>query len=147
MNEEEASRGLEMEAAKESLKEGGGAASDYFFDAAYRKGYFKALLDARNFWESREAAVKAWRLTSYKGVLLILNKLLEERDELREKGWMMEMRVSRGDFERFKVRDVGRERMEKRKREAEAGGACPPQKKEGLKYADYLEDIKREIER
>ena len=52
----------------------------------YTGGYLKALLDVRNFFERHSIALRYSRLYNQKGVMQVLNALIENRDELRVTG-------------------------------------------------------------
>lgn len=58
--------------------------SNYFIDKVYHDGYFKALLDVKNWYENHSEIIKYYKLSNYNGILLILNKLIEKRNELME---------------------------------------------------------------
>jgi hypothetical protein len=60
--------------------------NNYFLDAAYHKGYFKALLDVNNFFEKYAEPIKDFRLNNSKGARQILKALLDGRDALMEYG-------------------------------------------------------------
>ena len=52
----------------------------------YTGGYLKALLDVRSFFEEHSGVLKLNRLYNQKGVMQVLNALIENRDELRATG-------------------------------------------------------------
>nr|DAH18447.1 MAG TPA: hypothetical protein [Caudoviricetes sp.] len=52
----------------------------------YNGGYFKALFDVRTFFESHSQSLKFSRLYNQKGVMQVLDALIENREELRETG-------------------------------------------------------------
>lgn len=52
----------------------------------YTGGYLKALLDVKSFFETHSIALKYNRLYNQKGVMQVLNALIENRDELRTTG-------------------------------------------------------------
>ena len=52
----------------------------------YNKGYTKALLDVKNFFEYHSDSIKYNKLYKYNGIMAILSALLEYRDELRDMG-------------------------------------------------------------
>lgn len=52
----------------------------------YTGGYLKALLDVRSFFEGHSETLKFNRLYNQKGVMQLLDALIENRDELRTTG-------------------------------------------------------------
>jgi hypothetical protein len=59
---------------------------DYYTDVVYRKGYFKAVVDIRNFLDRYEGTIKMFRLGNSKGLKMLSKALLDGRDVLRERG-------------------------------------------------------------
>jgi hypothetical protein len=86
--------------------------SDSCFNSTYRQGYFKALLDVKNWWENHSESIKYLRLGSYKGALLILEKLLEVREDLMLLGMDAEIgSLSHKDMEKIRgKKPVGKRR-------------------------------------
>lgn len=52
----------------------------------YTGGYLKALLDVRSFFEGHSETLKLNRLYNQKGVMQLLDALIDNRDELRTTG-------------------------------------------------------------
>ena len=52
--------------------------------AGYTQGYTKALLDVKAYFETHSEAIKHNKLWNAKGVIKILDALIENREEMRE---------------------------------------------------------------
>lgn len=52
----------------------------------YNRGYTKALLDVKNFFEEHSEAMKYNKLYSHKGISAVLSALIQNHEELRETG-------------------------------------------------------------
>ena len=60
----------------------------------YRGGYLKALLDVKSFFENHSECLKFNRLFNQKGVMKVLNALIENREELLETGDVANLRYN-----------------------------------------------------
>lgn len=60
----------------------------------YNGGYFKALLDVKSFFENHSQSLKFSRLFNQKGVMKVLDVLIENREELRETGDVANLRYN-----------------------------------------------------
>lgn len=55
-------------------------------DGSYIRGYTKALLDVQHFFENHSDSLKYCKLHNKKGIDIVLQMLLDNREELRETG-------------------------------------------------------------
>ena len=55
-------------------------------ESIYRQGYFKCLLDIRNWIERHSESLKRNKLFNKKGILLLLKGILENEEEFMEWG-------------------------------------------------------------
>jgi hypothetical protein len=80
--------------------------SDYYLDVAYRKGYFKALLDINNFFAKNTCTLKDFRLNNSKGIKQVLKALLDGRDFMIEYGENVDFTLVCAKDNVHKVKDI-----------------------------------------
>jgi hypothetical protein len=79
---------------------------NYYLDVAYRKGYFKVLLDINNFFDKYIGTIKDFRLNNSKGIKQVLKAILDGRAFMIEYGENAEFTIVCNKDKRHSVKDI-----------------------------------------
>ena len=72
----------------------------------YRQGYFKALLDVKNYFDTHSESLKQFKMYNSKKIPLLLQAFLDNADELIMWGDEIKLKISKDGKRVFLVQDV-----------------------------------------
>lgn len=72
----------------------------------YRKGYFKALLDVKNYFDTHSDNLKYLKMYNAKKIPLLLQAFVENADEMIMWGEEIDLKLSKNGKSVFLVKDV-----------------------------------------
>lgn len=64
---------------------------DFIYESIYRDGYFKALLDVKNWFEQHSNSMRYFRMYNAKGLTKILNAMIKDIEQFMEQGEDLEI--------------------------------------------------------
>jgi hypothetical protein len=71
------------------------------YNPEYEKGYFKACLDIKNFFERNTTFMKSLKMFNAKGVNAMLGYILKNNDDLMMYGDLLKLYVGKNDKGEF----------------------------------------------